>query len=229
MRSVLSLVMLFILTAAGPLRAAETVHVVRKGQYYHRPSHLDVTDVRVASLEDAVQAGFDACPECTPPILVDRTRVVDPGISMYYGTLLEYRGTGELYAGEIVGRLEKPNKKAKEAERGRDAFVERARKLLSGTAGGAAQAAPPVPAAGAAAAAPDAGSVPGTGGLLKPLTFSGSGGGIQPTQTTYTGQAIPQPAAPSTGTGGSGSQAPVIIFYSEPAAPAAQPSPSAGK
>jgi len=166
----------------------QDVSILTAGQYYHRASHLSLADVRSIPLKNAVAEGYDPCPECTPPILTGG-KVRDEGSSAYYRKYVLYRQSGEIWSGKVSGRtgdsgpktglssLEKLLEAQSQDLTGRRQLIESTRqvneqnnqniqaigknldKLNTLFAPG-----PRVPQSSETA-------VPGTGGLLKALTF----------------------------------------------------------
>jgi hypothetical protein len=198
-RSIMSLlVALSLATAAIAEEKEEKYVVVPQGQFYHRAGHLQVDVWKLETLKVAVANGMAACPECTPPKLVDG-KVRDAGPSPYFQTLAAATASGAVFSGPVTGRV--PKTSEVEAARASGAAVAGAPAAAAsfGLPGGAAAAAAAAPAAApvARAAAPAASApaqpaaIPGTGGLLRPLQFSNSP--FVPTSVNYTGQPIEPP------------------------------------
>lgn len=172
--------------------AEEEVIVVPQGQFYHRAGHLAVDVWKPAKLAAAVADGYSACPECTPPRLVNG-KLRDPGPSAYFQTLVASTAAGTLFSAPITGRVPRTS----EIEAASRAAAGGGGAQSFGPPGGAAAAAPAPAAAPVRTAAPAAtqtagpAAVPGTGGLLKPLTFSNSP--FVSTSVNYTGQPVDPP------------------------------------
>ena len=190
----LPICMLLALVLAAGARAEEkiTVTVIAGGAYYHRPAHLTVPGTRELALSKATQDGFDPCPECTPPALVNN-KVRDRGVSPYYENYLAARGDG-VFSGKIVGKLSTlaEQKRAAVENEVKSELVN----LLRTAAGPTEAAAAPAPAA-AAPAAPAALSASGSNLTAPPIYNYGNpygmSTGIVNTSTNYQGQPVQQP------------------------------------
>ena len=191
------MVALMVLGLASSATAQKViVHVLKSGQFYHRPECLVVEEQKPVDLDEAVANSYVPCPECAPPRYVDKV-LRDDGPSPYLKKKIAQRVA---YQGSVPpGRQKTLKELAAEAAKGPQPVASAA---PLGMPGGPAAAAPvygtaPALQQAAQLAAPPrestaAGNVPGTGGLLQAAQFAPT---PMQQQMTYYGQPIPQPAA----------------------------------
>lgn len=201
-RSMMAALAVLGLASSAMAQTTVKVHVVKSGQFYHRPECLVVEEQRPLDLDEAIKNSFVPCPECAPARYVDKA-LKDDGMSPYLRQKLALRVAGNVYNGEVPGRQKTLKEKAAD-EKNPKPKESAAPVPVVGPPGGVA-AAPfgTVPALKAAASAGTppresaaTGTVPGTGGLLQAAQFAPT-----PMQNamTYYGQPIPQPQGSSGG------------------------------